>query len=423
MAVATEIASMLDALDVPAMLIRPQDMTVAAVNEAFAQTYGRFRFEGRCCWEALHRAQPCPKSGLACPLAQAQSLGVGVCTATQTVYGSARVVESTVTVRPVLTADGSPLYWLEVIRTKSDAKEPFRRGTVGVSSAHNTLMKRLEKIAAVDEPYVLVGEAGLGKELYARTVHENSVRASCPFVVVAAERLTEQQAQSLLCGDGVEPGLFERADGGTLYVDNVQRTAPAALKLLLRMEQTGAYTNHEGKRKTVSLRIAGGATKGEEEAVSEEWAKLLFPTNRIVVTPLRERRKDIAALAKFFVNGIVPVNSRTITKEALECLRRYDWPGNVRELKEVVLKAAERAGGSTVTSASLALSEHRTASFMAADGEICPLAEIKDRYLLWAVDNFEGPRSELAAKLGVSERTLYRLYAQSKAHGKKLKTD
>ena len=103
MPVAAEIASMLDALDAPAMLIRPDDMTVAAVNDAFAQAYGRFRFEGKRCWEALHRAGPCPKSGLPCPMAQADKVGVS-CVG-QTLFSSARVTELAVTMRPVRSAD------------------------------------------------------------------------------------------------------------------------------------------------------------------------------------------------------------------------------------------------------------------------------------------------------------------------------
>ena len=182
MPVAAEIASMLDALDAPAMLIRPDDMTVAAVNGAFAQAYGRFRFEGKKCWEALHRACPCPKSGLPCPLAQADKGGVSC--VEQTLFSSARVTELAVTMRPVRSADGKTLYWLETLKSKSDDAEPFRRGTVGVSRAHAEVMHSLERLAAQDVPYLIGGEAGVGKELYARTVHENSARASRPFVVV-----------------------------------------------------------------------------------------------------------------------------------------------------------------------------------------------------------------------------------------------
>ena len=253
MPVAAEIASMLDALDAPAMLIRPDDMTVAAVNDAFAQAYGRFRFEGKRCWEALHRAGPCPKSGLPCPLAQTDKVGVSC--VEQTLFSSARVTELAVTMRPVRSADGKTLYWLETLRSKTDDAEPFRRGTVGVSRAHAEVMHALERLAAEDVPYLIVGEAGVGKELYARTVHENSARASRPFVVVAGSCLTGTAAQTLLCGTENAAGLLERADGGTTNADRFRWAAVFQEDRLL--EQLDAAGN---------LRFALGAAYDEAAA-------------------------------------------------------------------------------------------------------------------------------------------------------------
>lgn len=393
------------------MLIRPEDMTVAAVNNAFAQAYGRFRFEGRKCWEALHRAGPCPKSGLACPLATAEFNAVGVCSVGQTLYSSARVTELIVTARAVFSADGKPVYWLEVLKSESDDAEPFRRGTVGVSAAHNRLMRMLEKAASEDVPYLIYGEAGLGKELYARTVHENSMRASRPFVVANGQRLNAKDAEALLLGDAEEPGLLRRADGGTLYVDGVHRASPRALELLHQAALTGRLP---GGKERLDVRLAASALNEQGDAP----LTALLARHGICVPPLRERKEDIAPLAKFFISGIAPVNTRTITQEAIECLRGYDWPGNMRELKKVLLKAAEAAGGSTITSAALTLPAKTPAPFVRDREEIIALADIKERYLLWAVENFQGSRSELAAKLGVSERTLYRLYARGKQREK-----
>ena len=245
---------MLDALDAPAMLIRPDDMTVAAVNDAFAQAYGRFRFEGKRCWEALHRAGPCPKSGLPCPLAQADKVGVSC--VEQTLFSSARVTELAVTMRPVRSADGKTLYWLETLRSKTDDAEPFRRGTVGVSRAHAEVMHALERLASEDVPYLIVGEAGVGKELYARTVHENSARASRPFVVVAGSCLTGTAAQTLLCGTENAAGLLERADGGSLFVDDIERASPVALEVLEAVRIGGCTSRRDGTRLEVSVRLS-----------------------------------------------------------------------------------------------------------------------------------------------------------------------
>ena len=414
MPVASEIASMLEALEAPAMLIRPEDMTVAAVNDAFGQAYGRFRFEGKRCWEALHRAGACPKLGLACPLAQAGDVP-GACCVHQTLYGSARMTELTVTARPVLSSDGKPIYWLETIKTKNEGSEPFRRGTVGVSRLHGELMHKLERAALHDAPYLIFGETGLGKELYARTVHENSARAAHPFVVTAGERLSAKDAAALLLGRDQDPGLLRRAEGGTLFIKDIEKTALAARELLERVYESGAAANAQDGVRPVSVRLAASAERELPQEGLGSALRTALSENSIRVPPLRERKDDIAPLAKFFVSGFAPVNSRTITQEAIECLRGFDWPGNMRELREVLAKAAEAADGATITSSALSLPAKEAASFMGEDAQIVPLADIKDRYLLWAVKNFAGARSELAQKLGVSERTLYRLYAQSKS--------
>lgn len=412
MPVAAEIASMLDALDAPAMLIRPDDMTVAAVNDAFAQAYGRFRFEGKRCWEALHRAGPCPKSGLPCPLAQADKVGVSC--VEQTLFSSARVTELAVTMRPVRSADGKTLYWLETLRSKTDDAEPFRRGTVGVSRAHAEVMHALERLASEDVPYLIVGEAGVGKELYARTVHENSARASRPFVVVAGSCLTGTAAQTLLCGTENAAGLLERADGGSLFVDDIECASPVALEILEAVRIGGCTSRRDGTRLEVSVRLSASARRLPQEHTTENSFLSALASREVFVPPLRERKEDIAPLAKFFVGGIAPVHSRTITNEAIEMLQRYDWPGNMRELKNV-LSVAAQGTDRTVTSANLTLPEAHTSAFLGEDEDIVPLADIKNRYLVWAVETFRGPRSELAAKLGISERTLYRLHAQSKS--------
>lgn len=415
MPVAAEIASMLDALDAPAMLIRPDDMTVAAVNGAFAQAYGRFRFEGKKCWEALHRACPCPKSGLPCPLAQADKGGVSC--VEQTLFSSARVTELAVTMRPVRSADGKTLYWLETLKSKSDDAEPFRRGTVGVSRAHSEVMHSLERLAAQDVPYLIVGEAGVGKELYARTVHENSARASRPFVVVEGSRLTGPAAQTILCGTENAAGLLTRADGGTLFVDGIERASPVAVEILDAVRVSGCTARRDGSRLEVSVRLAASTCRYPESTTNHDFLAALS-SHEVVVPPLRERKEDIAPLAKFFVAGIVPVHSRTITNEAIEVLQRYDWPGNMRELKDVLVAAAQGTER-TVTSSNLTLPSARVSVFLREDEDIVPLADIKSRYLVWAVETFQGSRSELAAKLGVSERTLYRLHAQSKDTARK----
>ena len=278
-------------------------------------------------------------------------------------------------------------------------------------------MHSLERLATQDVPYLIVGEAGVGKELYARTVHENSARASRPFVVVEGLRLTGPAAQTILCGTENAAGLLTRADGGTLFVDGIERASPVAVEILDAVRVSGCTARRDGSRLEVSVRLAASTCRYPESTTNHDFLAALS-SHEVVVPPLRERKEDIAPLAKFFVGGIVPVHSRTITNEAIEVLQRYDWPGNMRELKDVLVAAAQGTER-TVTSANLTLPSARASVFLREDEDIVPLADIKSRYLVWAVETFQGSRSELAAKLGVSERTLYRLHAQSKDTARK----
>lgn len=311
----------------------------------------------------------------------------GVSCVEQTLFSSARVTELAVTMRPVRSADGKTLYWLETLKSKSDDAEPFRRGTVGVSRAHSEVMHSLERLAAQDVPYLIVGEAGVGKELYARTVHENSARASRPFVVVEGSRLTGLAAQTILCGTENAAGLLTRADGGTLFVDGIERASPVAVEILDAVRVSGCTARRDGSRLEVSVRLAASTCRYPESTTNHDFLAALS-SHEVVVPPLRERKEDIAPLAKFFVGGIVPVHSRTITNEAIEVLQRYDWPGNMRELKDVLVAAAQGTER-TVTSANLTLPSARTSVFLREDEDIVPLADIKSRYLVWAVETFQ----------------------------------
>ena len=187
-----------------------------------------------------------------------------------------------------------------------------------------------------------------------------------------------------------------------------------ALEILEAVRIGGCTSRRDGTRLEVSVRLSASARRLPQEHTTEDSFLSALASREVFVPPLRERKEDIAPLAKFFVGGIAPVHSRTITNEAIEMLQRYDWPGNMRELKNV-LSAAAQGTDRTVTSANLTLPAAHTSAFLGEDEDIVPLADIKNRYLVWAVETFRGPRSELAAKLGISERTLYRLHAQSKS--------
>lgn len=424
MAVSSELSSLLNALDDPAMLIRPEDMSVAAVNSAFQRVFGAFRFEGRRCWEALHRPDACSRCGLGCP-ASALTRTRSEVHVEQTLFAGAGLVRFRVSMRPVLAADGNIVYWLERIRhERGIAAGEFTRGQVGVSAAHQTLMREILKAAAADHPLILVGERGLGKELYARTVHENSVRASRPFVVVDAAAVTDKNAAALFFGcvrtrgRAERRGLMERAAGGTLFIKNIDLLPRAAQALLERVLETGSFEPAGADVPTAAVfRLMASAHKKPADLLAEgrlEAGLAALLAHRVLaVAPLRDRREDIAPLARHFVRMLAPANTYTITERALEALSVRRWPGNARELREVLEAAAMHAQSTTIAVDDLVPEIGEGPALFHDEAALVPLKSLESRYLLWAQASFDGSRAELARVLGVSERTLYRLLARA----------
>ena len=430
MAISSELACVLNAVDEPAILIRPEDMTVAAANTAFLKTFGAFRFEGKRCWEALHRAQDCAQCGLGCPRREAMRTRQEA-VLEQTVFTSARAARFRVTLSPVLAADGTLVYWLERVRAEQGlGMSDMTRGQVGTSAQHHALMRELAKAAAAQYPVVIVGEKGLGKEHYARTVHENSVRASRPFVAVPAEVLTEKNFRDLLFGRmrirgrSARAGLMSRAAGGTLFVDALEKLPCSVQEEIARVLEVGVFWPVSAQVPLVAaFRFMASASRPLEELLREkrlhESLACILEHHAVDVPPLRERKEDIEPLARHFVRSLAPANTYAITQKAIECLQNCQWPGNARQLRETLECAAMRASGFTIAAGDIPLGKNEPAELFNASCGLVPLAVVQERYLRRAVREFSGTRAELARVLGVSERKLYRLWAAVKNSDKK----
>lgn len=399
-------------------------MSVASVNAAFQRVFGAFRFEGRRCWEALHRPDKCSRCGLGCPANEVMRTR-GEAHVEQTLFAGAGLARFRVLMRPVFASDGKIVYWLERIRLEQGiAAGEFARGQVGISAAHQALMREVSKAAATNHPLIVVGERGLGKELYARTVHENSVRASQPFVVINAAAVTEKNAPALFWGcsrtrgRAERQGLMERAAGGTLFVKNIEALPLGVQAFLERVLETGFFEPAGSDvPRAASFRLVASAQKKPVELVAEGRLKAGlaadFAHHVLTVAPLRERREDIAPLARHFVRMLAPANTYTITERALEALSCRQWLGNARELREVLEAAAMHAQSTTIAVDDLAPERNVRAPLFRSEAALVPLTILESRYLLWARDSFDGSRAELARMLGVSERTLYRLLSKA----------
>jgi transcriptional regulator with GAF, ATPase, and Fis domain len=233
---------------------------------------------------------------------------------------------------------------------------------VGADSGMRAVMERVELVAPSDVPVLIVGETGTGKELVSRLIHNRSRRAHGPFIRVNCGAIPPELIDSQLFGHergaftgAVETrqGWFERADGGTLLLDELGELPPAAQVRLLRILQDGWLERVGGSRPIhVDVRIVA-ATHRDLAAMAAEgrfredlWYRIaVFP---ILLPPLRERREDIAALAAHFAERAATRFGLPLvlpTAEDIRLLQAYDWPWSIRELAAVIDRAAILGNG------------------------------------------------------------------------------
>ncbi len=228
---------------------------------------------------------------------------------------------------------------------------------VGVGSGLRAVMERIELVSKSDVPVLIFGETGSGKEVVARAIHNGSPRAERPFIRVNCGAIPHELIDSQLFGHEkgaftgateTRQGWFERADGGTLLLDELGELPPAAQVRLLRILQDGWLDRVGGQRQiSVDVRIIASTHRDLPTMVAagqfreDLWYRLaVFP---IVIPPLRERREDVPELARHFAQraatrfGLYPAEP---TREDIELLMAYAWPGNVRELATVIDRAA-----------------------------------------------------------------------------------
>jgi two-component system response regulator AtoC len=233
-------------------------------------------------------------------------------------------------------------------------------GLVGRSRSFVEIMKQVGRVAPTDLTVLLAGESGTGKELVARALHQRSRRAANSFVAVNCGAVPAELIESELFGHargsftGAERdrrGLFEEADQGTIFLDEVTETAPAFQVKLLRVLQEGEIRRvGENRTRKVDVRVLAASNRDVEQDVQAgRFRKDLFyrlNAVKIYLPPLRERREDIIPLATYFAGRVRLLSpAAPFSPEVVRLLEQYDWPGNVRELENVVVRAAALCQG------------------------------------------------------------------------------
>jgi two-component system, NtrC family, nitrogen regulation response regulator NtrX len=254
---------------------------------------------------------------------------------------------------------------LETWRLKREVKQlkqsaPGPATLVGRSAAIAQLRLSVERVAPTNSRILIVGPSGSGKELAARTIHQQSARSSGPFVVINAAAITPERMEIELFGvdhsNGSEerkPGALEEAHGGTLFIDDIADLPRETQNKILRVLVDQTFQRVGGSTKvTVDVRIVSSTTHNlEAEIVEGRFREDLYHRLSVVpirVPPLSERREDVPELVDYFMDQISQATGlpkRRIGEDAMAVLQSHNWPGNVRQLRNNIERLMILAGG------------------------------------------------------------------------------
>ncbi|HEV2798912.1 MAG TPA: sigma-54 dependent transcriptional regulator [Pyrinomonadaceae bacterium] len=299
---------------------------------------------------------------------------------------------------------------------------------VGASRPVRELFESVKRAGRSASTVLVTGESGTGKELVARAVHEASGRAGA-FVPVNCAAIPAELIESELFGHtgqaftgarAARAGLFESADGGTVFLDELGELPLQVQPKLLRVLQEGAVRRVGADReKAVNVRVVAATNRDlEAEVRAGRFREDLFWRLNVIhlhVPPLRERAGDIPLLVEHFASKAAGANGSEplrVSREALAVLTAYSWPGNVRELENAVERAAAFANGDEITVADLperVRTSGEAAGLVArASAQRLTLDELEREYILETLRRTGGNKSRAAEMLGLDRKTLYR---------------
>jgi len=303
---------------------------------------------------------------------------------------------------------------------------------IGASQSLERIIKHARTVAATSATVLIIGENGTGKELLARAIHEESPRASGPFVGVSCAALPETLIESELFGHEkgsfttatqARKGRFELADGGTLFLDEIADLTLTVQVKLLRVLQERSFERVGGtKTLHVDIRlIAASNSDLEQEVAAGRFRRDLF--HRLNVVPLvlptlRARREDVPVLAIHFAEKAAEKYMRpvpVIDPLLMEALREYEWPGNVRELENVMERLVVLTNGPTIDLEFLpenmlrVLPGTNLADEATLEGAV---AALKRRMIVKALESSAGNKVAAAKQLGISRSYLHRLISE-----------
>ncbi|GAM11480.1 acetoacetate metabolism regulatory protein AtoC [Geobacter sp. OR-1] len=315
----------------------------------------------------------------------------------------------------------------ENINLKLEISKLDQHRIVGKSPAIQKVLENVRRYGPTDEHVLICGESGAGKELFARAVHDASRRASKAFVTVNCGRLNVNTAESELFGhvqgaftgaNKGRAGLFELADNGTLFMDEISEMPLDVQVKLLRILETGTFRRLGGNHDiSVNVRFVFASNKKLEECVAKgEFREDLFHRINLLsifIPPLRERPEDIIPLSYYFLKSANESGSDNweITDEAMASLCAYSWPGNVRELRNTIRRASILASEPLISSDLLPFAPPKNIPAPVAttvnEVQIMPLWVVERDHIQRVLEKVDRNKSRAAKALEIDRKTLY----------------
>lgn len=317
----------------------------------------------------------------------------------------------------------------ENFKLSTDAGKNSGSDFVGSSRAVSELIKLVEKVAPLDATVLVQGETGTGKELIARLIHKLGPRAREKFLPVNCGALPETLIEAELFGyekgsftgaSSRKKGLFEVADKGTIFLDEIHNASPSFQVKLLRVLQEGSFMKVGGTEPVaVNVRIIAACNTDLSKDVEERrFRKDLFYRLNIItllIPPLRERKDDIPHLARHFLSkysGMFQKEINSIAPDVMAALVEYSWPGNVRELENCMEHAVVIEGSNEISGRSLQKeilkNKKKHMAFPIASARGFKLEESEKALIQKALEAYDGQKAKAAQALGISVTTLWR---------------
>jgi len=430
-----ELVAYLESASEPHIIVDRRHRILAANSAYRAKCGDAHDVVGRSCFEVSHHYHvPCDQAGESCPMALCVLSGQRE-RVVHLHYTPTGETYENIELAPIVDEHGEVAYFVEKLEPLAVARAlAGNDGLVGRSPAFTHMLQMVARVAPTETTVLLEGATGTGKELVARAIHDASPRATRPFVVVDCSGLPDALFESELFGHekgaftgaaALKYGLIETANGGTLFLDEVGDIPILMQVKLLRLIETGTYRRVGGtevRRADVRIVSATNRRLDDEVAASRFRQDLYYRLNifEIALPLLRDRRTDLPMLVDTLLRRVARSRTLRISQAALVLLVAYDYPGNVRQLRNILERASVMCDGEIIGP------EHLSGLTGAADtpiarqstedaGLVAPatLRAIETDLLHKAVASHRGTRKELAGKLGVSERTLYRKLRQS----------